>query len=51
MSLPMTPTVNLKTNANTKTKTKTKTKIKTEKFQEKWVNVYRFKYPVLLNIG
>ena len=35
----------------TMTNTHTKTKTKTEKFQEKWVNIYRFKYPVLLNIG
>ena len=35
----------------TMTNTHTKTKTKTEKFQEKRVNEYRFKYPVLMNIG
>ena len=35
----------------TNTHTKTKTKTKTEKFQEKLVNEYRFKYPMLMNIG
>ena len=35
----------------TVTNTHKKTKTKTEKFQEKWVNEYRFKYPVLMNIG
>ena len=35
----------------TMTNTHTKTKTKTEKFQEKWVNEYRFKYPVLMIIG
>ena len=35
----------------TMTNTHTKTKTKTEKFQEKWVNEYRFKYSVLMNIG
>ena len=33
------------------TNTHTKTETKTEKFQEKWVNEYRFKYPVLMIIG
>ena len=35
---------------NPKTHTKTNTKTKTEKFKEERVNVYRFKYPVLLNV-
>ena len=35
----------------TMTNTHTKTETKTEKFQEKWVNEYRFKYPVLMIIG
>ena len=35
----------------TMTNTHTMTKTKTEKFKEKWVNEYRFKYPVLMNIG
>ena len=39
------------TMTKTKTHTKTNTKTKTEKFKEEWVNVYRFKYPVLLYIG
>ena len=39
------------TMAMTNTHTKTKTKSNTEKFQEKWVNEYRFKYPMLMNIG
>ena len=37
--------------AMTMTNTHTKTETKTEKFQEKWVNEYRFKYPMLMNIG
>ena len=35
----------------TSTHTKTNTKTKTETFEEDWVNVYRFKYPVLMHIG
>ena len=35
----------------TMTNTHTKTRTKTEKFQEKLVNEYRFKYPVLIIIG
>ena len=35
----------------TNTHIKTITKTRTKKFKEKWVNEYRFKYPVLMYIG
>ena len=39
------------TMTKTNTHTKTNTKSKTKQFQEEKVNVYRFKYPVVMYIG